>query len=491
MSEIDLLLINPNNKKAVYGDLALSFAACEPPLFTALLAAFIRQKGYSVKIIDADAEGWDLDDTAQKIDEFKPLLTGIGALGANPSASSTPKMEAAGKLLDIIRKNYPNIKTFLYGIHPSALPEKTLKEETVDFVCCGECFYSVLELLKILKSKAKVSEYNIRGLWYKKNGEVISNGWGEWVDNLDFLPPAAWDLLPMEKYRAHNWHCFGRQQDRQPYAVIYTSLGCPFDCDYCNIHALYTGKPKIRYRSLEKVIAEIDLLVREYKIKSLKIIDELFVLKHDRVNELCDLLIERGYNLNIWAYARVDTVNESLLTKMKQAGINWLCYGIESASKKVRDNVNKGTFGQETIKRAIAMARQAGIYVIGNFMFGLPEDNLETMQETLDLAKELQCEYVNFYVAMAYPGSRLYEDSVAKNIPLPKTWVGYSQLSSETLPMPTRFISSKEILNFRDRAFEDYYTDPQYLNMIEKIFGLSTVEHINQMLKLKINRKYA
>lgn len=488
--KLDLLLVNPSNRNQMYGKLNISLSAIEPPIWTGLIAAFIRERGFSVRIIDADAQGWDVEYTAEKIVEYKPLLVGLAALGANPSASSTPKMAAANRVLNISKNKAPHIKTVLYGIHPSALPERTLKEEKVDFVCRGESFYTILQLLEVLKSGVQVKDYEIEGLWYLKDGKVVANGWGRLVQNLDELPFIAWDLLPMDKYRAHNWHCFGRLDQRQPYAVIYTSLGCPFNCTYCNIHALYNGKPGIRFRSPEKIVEEIDLLVQNYKVRNLKILDELFVLKESRVMELCDLIIQRGYDLNIWAYARIDTVNERLLKKMKQAGINWLAYGIESGNKRVRDGVTKGGFGQETIRKAIAMTHDAGIYIVANFIFGLPDDNFETMQETLDLAKELNCEYTNFYVAMAYPGSQLYKDALHQGLRLPENWMGYTQFSEETLPLPTKYLSSADVLRFRDRAFEEYHSNPRYLKMIEDKFGLETVEHIKEMLKYKIHRKF-
>lgn len=473
----------------MYGELGVLFSGIEPPVWTALVAGFIREKGLSVKIIDADAQEWSPEYTARRITEHEPLLVGVGSLGVNPSASSTPKMAAASKVLNVLKDKAPYIKTFLYGIHPSALPERTLKEEPVDFVCKGECFYTVLELLRMLKNGKETKDYRIDGLWYRDGDKIIQGGWGRLIGNLNELPFPSWDLLPMDKYRAHNWHCFGHLEQRQPYAVIYTSLGCPYNCMYCNIGALYNGRPGIRFRSPGKVIEEIDFLVSNYKVKNIKIVDELFVVQESRIIEICDLITQRGYDLNIWAYARIDTVNEKILRKMKHAGINWLAFGIESGNKDVRNSVAKGKFGKDAILKAVEMAHNAGIYIIANFIFGLPGDDFKTMQETLDLAKELNCEYVNFYVAMAYPGSKLYEKAVKEGIKLPSSWLGYSQFSEETTPMRTKYLSSADALDFRDKAFEEYYSGPRYLNMIEDKFGRESAEHIKWMLKHKIRRK--
>ena len=164
------------------------------------------------------------------------------------------------------------------------------------------------------------------------------------------------------------------------------------------------------------IIAEIDKLVTEYGVRNIKIADELFVLNPKHVTDLCDLLIERNYHLNIWAYARVDTVKEEMVEKLKRAGVSWLAFGIEAASERVRDDVEKG-FDQNDIAKTIGKVSAQELR-IGNFIFGLPEDNLSSMQATLDLAVELNCEFANFYVAMAYPGSQLYNDALEERLAL-------------------------------------------------------------------------
>lgn len=475
----------------MYGDLSASLSAIEPPALGVWLAGFVREKGYSVKIIDTETESFSIEELADEIIKHNPILVNIIVAGATPSSSSTPLMVVSGEILRALKKKAPDVKTILTGIHPSALPERTLKEEATDFVGRGESFYTILQLLEALKSGQKVRDYKIDGLWYLKDNKVISNGWGKIAQNFDEFPLPAWDLLQMEKYLAHNWHCFDHITQRSPYAAIYTSFGCPFNCTYCNTRALYNGKPGIRLRSPEKIVEEIDLLVKTHKVKNIKFIDELFAVNEERVVDVCDLLGQRAYDLNIWAYARIDTVNEKMLKKMKKAGINWLAYGIEAGSKRVREGVAKGRFSQEKIKEVVDMTHQANIYVMGNFIFGLPDDDFQTMQESLDLAKELNCEYVNFYTTMAYPGSQLYEDVLKQGIKLPNTWLGYAQLNEETLPLPNRYLSSSEILRFRDRAFQEYYGNPRYLKMIEEKFGPRALSHVKEMLNYKIKRKFA
>jgi radical SAM superfamily enzyme YgiQ (UPF0313 family) len=178
------------------------------------------------------------------------------------------------------------------------------------------------------------------------------------------------------------------------------------------------------------------------------------------------------------------------LEKLKRAGFNWLAFGIESASERVRKDVDKG-FKQELIFQTVDRVRAAGINVIANFIFGLPEDDLDSMQETLDMALELNCEFANFYCAMAYPGSQLYNQALQEGWPLPERWSGYSQHSIDALPLPTKHLSAGEVLHFRDHAFRAYFTHPKYLGMVEKKFGTTTAEHIRSMLSQRLVRQHA
>ena len=128
--------------------------------------------------------------------------------------------------------------------------------------------------------------------------------------------------------------------------------------------------------------------------------------------KLCEKIIESKYDFNIWAYARIDTVKKSYLETLKKAGVNWLALGIESGNSVVRKDVIKGRFTEVNIKDLVREIQDAGINVIGNYIFGLPEDNVDTMQETLRLAQDLNCEFANFYCSMAYPGSKLYLEAI-------------------------------------------------------------------------------
>ncbi len=499
MSQLDLLLINPGGRHQVYQDLGNELTAIEPPVWCGFIATYIRNNGLTVKILDAEAENFGFQDVAKRVEEEKPLLVAIMVYGHQPSAS-TQNMPAGGQTCRAIKERLPEQKIIMGGTHPAALPKRTLGEESIDFVCDGEGPITIFELIQSLKSGSMPNYGAVRSLWYKDGGEIKFNPSAPLIKDLDQeMPTMAWDLLSMDKYRAHNWHCFGDLQ-RKPYASLYTTLGCPYHCTFCCIQAPFKSGEKIigmkeevnsyRVWSPKIVVDQMELLATKYGVRNIKIEDEMFVLNEKHVLGICDLIIERGLKFNIWAYARIDTVRDSMLEKLKKAGFNWLGIGIESASRFVRDGVDKG-FGKKDIKEIIQKIKEAGISVGGNFIFGLPDDTLQSMQETLDMAIDLCPEWANFYSAMAYPGSALYNMAIEKKWALPESWIGFSQHSFETLPLPTETVTAGQVLGFRDKAFHAYYTHPKYLSSIKEKFGQKTVDHLLDMVKYRLPRKHA
>ena len=473
---MDILIIKPGFQKGVFGDLDdFELTAIEPPLWGAILAGYLRKLGYGVGMVDLE-----IDPLPDRINA--PLVM-ISVSGHNPSAS-TIYMDETIRLADVIKQQNPEVKIIVHGIHPSALPAQIVIEPNIDFVCQGEGFETLPALINMLREEGEIG--SLPGLWYNPKGvfRIIGPNPPPLLD-LSLLPMPAWDLLPMTKYRDHNWHCFDDIQNRSPYVAIYTSLGCPYNCSFCNTNSLF-GKSGIRYRPVSAVIDEIDFLVKNYGIRNIKIADELFCLKEDRVVAICDQIIERGYDLNMWAYARIDTITILMLEKMKKAGFNLVSYGIESGSKRVLQQTHK-QYNPNLVMNVVKMTRDAGLIPQGNFIFGLPEDDFDSMQQTLEMAFTTETEWPNFYVAMAYPGSRLYTETDPSVLPV--KWSGYSQYSYDCQPLPTKYLPPADVLAFRDYAFHTYFENPRYLDMMQDKFGSDIVNHIKDMTKIKLKRK--
>ena len=493
---LDLLLINSGSRMQVYQALGSELAAVEPPVWAGMMASFVRAKGKSVSILDAEAERLTPAQVAERVEAAAPRIAAVVVYGHQPSAS-TQNMPAAGATVSAIKQRLPEQPVILAGGHVASLPERTLREEGADYVATGEGLHTLVDLADALSTPEPQLD-KVRGLGWRDGSEVRLNAPAPLLTNLDGeMPGLAWDLLPMERYRAHNWHCFGHLE-RQPYAAVYTTLGCPYHCTFCCIQAPFRtgekqsgGKPVNSYRmwSAPAVLAQIDTLVKQYGVRNVKVADEMFVLNPRHVETICDGLIERGYDLNIWAYARVDTVRDSMLDKLRRAGFRWLAFGIEAADEAVRDDVDKG-FEQNEIFETLEKVRAAGIYVIANYIFGLPEDTPESMEKTLQMALDLNCEFANFYSTMAYPGSHLYGMALERGWPLSKSWSGFSQHSVDTTPLPTKHVTAADVLRFRDSAFDRYFADPAYLARVETVFGSATVAHIREMASHRLHRTF-
>ena len=265
------------------------------------------------------------------------------------------------------------------------------------------------------------------------------------------------------------------------------------NCSFCCISSPFGG-PGYQKWSPALIGHEIQRLIESQGGTTLhvKIVDEMFWLDERHVEALCDELDQErglGLYLNIWAYARVDSIRRpALLDKARRAGFRWLALGIEAADSAVRDGQDKD-FSDAQIVKTVRAIQDAGIHVIANYMFGLEGDTLESMQRTLDLALELRTEWANFYGCMIYPGSRLYADAVRDGKPLSGNWASYAPLGYECIPFAPDGLTPAEVLRFRDMAFLRYFGDPEYLAMILEKFGQPAVADIQAMLAVPIKRK--
>jgi len=132
--------------------------------------------------------------------------------------------------------------------------------------------------------------------------------------------------------------------------------------------------------------------------------------------------------------------------------------------------------------------QDAGIYVVGNYIFGFPNEKFSHLKETLDLAMELNTEFANFYCAAALPGSPLHLEAEQNGWELPETFEGYSFFSEECKPLPTHHLSAANVLQFRDMAWQQYYTNPEFLKSVEEKFGKQNRENIEAQTKIKLKR---
>lgn len=497
---VDILFVHPNASEKIYQGLSSRNSAIEPPIWAAMLAKSVLSLGYRAELIDAEVEGLSYTETAKRIFVYKPRIVCFVVYGQQPSASSQ-NMEGATRTSEIFKLLEPESFVLYVGGHVSALPVETLeKHSEIDAVCQNEGVYTINQLIQSNLSHEQLR--NVEGLVYKVDNQIIVNKPSPVVPKKHLerdLPGMAWELLPnLKNYRTAGWHSWSNDTEKQPFAALYTSLGCPYKCSFCMINIINRTKPGseitsedsniFRWWSPEFIIKQFDHIAKQ-GVKNVKIADELFVLNPNHFMKICDLIIERGYDFNIWAYSRVDTCKPQYLEKLKQAGVNWLGLGIENPNNVLRQEIHKGGFKDVKVLDLINTVRDAGINVGGNYIFGLPYDTHETMQDTLDFALENPTEMANFYSAMAYPGSPLHKEARKNKIVLPETYAGYSQHSYETHNLANDHLEASEILEFRDYAWDTYHSHPKYLSLMQHKFGKKAVDELDSTKKVKLKRK--
>ena len=503
MQKVDCLFVSPNSASAAYQALATRFSAIEPPTWALLLAESCRSRGFGVAILDADAERLSPHEATLRVSDIAPKMICIVVYGQNPN-SGTLNMVGAIAIAEQVKAEFPSLPIAIVGSHVSALPDEVLALNCIDIVLLNEGVYA---LHNLLSSSLTIDDLKkIRGIGYKVGHRLVLNDPERIVpqDRMDIdLPGYAWDLLPyrripLDLYRAHVWHADFDESKRSPFAAIYTSLGCRYGCDFCMINIVNRQSNKASTSAADSRVMRHwspDLIVRELqKLKALgvstvRISDEMFFLSQKHFEPIVTSEIVQDLDLRMWAYARVDTVRNKYLEDFYEAGISWLALGIESGAQHVRREVSKGTFKDVDIRDIVETIRAHDINVIANYIFGFEHENLSDMQATLDLALELNTEMANMYPCQALPGSPMYNRAVQEGREVPRRYEEFGFLSYETRPLPTKYLSPEEVLGFRDKAWQTYFTNPSYLNLVERKFGSQERVNIETMAGIRLKRK--
>jgi len=501
--QLDVLFVSADSSAAAYQGLAETYAAIEPPTWSLLLAQSCRARGFGVDILDCTAENLTHEQAVQRIQDSQPRLVCFVVYGQNPN-SGTTNMIGNTECASLLKLHWPEAKTCFVGSHTSALPKEVLSFPFVDIVLLNEGVYA---LHNLLASDLEQDLKKIKGIgWKGENQQLVLNPPEQVVptEKMDEdLPGYAWDLLPyrekpLDLYRAHFWHAGYSHENRTPFAAIYTSLGCIYKCDFCMINivnrvdnsdlTVSSNSPNMRFWSPDFIAQEFQNLA-EMGVANIRISDEMFFLNQRYFEPLLTRINSRKLELNMWAYTRVDTVRERYLELFSAAGVNWLAVGVEAGNREIRREVSKGTFKIEDVGETIKLMQGCNINVISNYIFGFPEDTVETMQQTLDLALEMCTEEANMYPCQALPGSPLYRRAIEQGWELPKDYSGYAFLSYDSQPLGTKSLSPAEVLSFRDHAWHTYHTDSRYLELVESKFGEAAKKNVEQLAKMHLSRK--
>jgi len=402
-----VLLIHPSfDLKEQYGELS---EIIEPmlPLSLGSLGAYLEYKGVQVKVLDEQIEYLHPEVLERHLGEFLPDVVGITVL--------TPTANRAYRLAQDIKKIDSGILVVFGNAHPTLLPEEVLSHASVDIAVRGEGEITLWEVVKwFCEGNLKDHLKDIEGISYRGESGVVHNAGRPYEKNLDTFPPFAYHLLipDPEKPRYHPGH-------------LTTSRGCPWECIFCSSRSI--SGSAYRTLSVERVLKDLTLLTEKYSIRSFVFDDDNFIVNKARAHQICDEIIKRGFQKRLkWhCQGRGDLADEPLLRKMKQAGCVSLSFGIETASQRLLDLINKREKVEDNIL-AVRLCQKVGIQSRGSFILGLPTETKEESRQTIRLAKKLPLTYAKFSLATPYPGTRLYDMAVAEGLAVDGDWTRYS-----------------------------------------------------------------
>jgi magnesium-protoporphyrin IX monomethyl ester (oxidative) cyclase len=444
-----LLVAPPFTVKKTWTDDIASF-----PLGLAYIASSLREKGHAVEILDCYIEdyknridvggglvrvGMSESSIIGRIEESAPDVVGV-------SIPFSCQLQSALDIGRIVKGLDPQITTVAGGNHPNAAPE-TIDRNSFDWIILGEGERSFPMLLDSLDGEGAPGD--TAGAVRSDDPDLSSRA-GEkhrYIDDLDSLPFAAYDLLPMEKYWEKN--------SGRPYVNMIATRGCPFDCVFCSIHTIMGSK--VRRRSVDSVLEEIDLLRNRFGIEEIWFEDDNLTAHMAWAKELFKGIVRRDYGLSLYFRngIRGDRVDLELLTLMRRAGGRRVCFAPESGSQETLDRIINKRMKLEDVEKAIVLARKAGLAVTSFLVIGFPEETIEDVRQTIGYAeklKKLGCDSIWISCAMPYPGTRLYAQCIERGI-LPEG-VDYQDLSTMDAVISNSSFTAGQVKSLRDEAMK-------------------------------------
>jgi anaerobic magnesium-protoporphyrin IX monomethyl ester cyclase len=420
-----------------------------PPMGLLYLAARLEEAGIEVAVYDAQIEERSLD--AALVEE-RPEIVGITC--ATALVGST--LAAAG----IVKQRSPSATVVAGGVHPTVRPDDLLTGDDIDIAVRGEGLETIVEIARAVDSGARPDLSEIRGISFRRDGEIAHNPSRPLEPEVDVFPFPARHLLPMEVYRMSP-----DLSIRTPMDIVFGAYGCPYDCVFCAAQSVMGGA--FRARSLDNIFAEIDRVVVEQNPRTLLMGDDNFVLSKERTLDFCERYTARGLHQSLpWQIAtRVDSVDGEILEAMAAAGCYLVSFGIESAVGRLLDTVEKGA-EVEQAETAVRLAKEAGLVVRATFILGLPGETRKDSEATIAFAKRLPLDQVRFALATPFPGTKLWEIAMAEGSVEIDDWMSLSSMGGyregELVYVP-QGRDSEELKKLQRRANFSFYFRPRIM----------------------------
>ncbi len=408
-----------------------------------MLSAVARSRGVEPHLCDMSFSRRPFRLLEEKLVSLEPDVVGISML--------TPQLAAGTEAARIVRSLAPGAILVAGGPHPTVMPEDTMRRLGPDLLLRGESETSFGMFLDGEEWE------RIPGAVYPgRDGPVASEAPGAAPD-LDTLPLPDRSLFDMETYISH-WYSMDRVDPRLRGTTLMATRGCPYHCSYCQpTHSMIFGR-KLRKRSPEAIVEELEILVRTYRINAFMFEDSTFIVDHPWVHKICDRLIESGLRLLWCCNVRADLLTGELLDHMVEAGLRKVNMGVETASQRVLDDIYQKGITVEGVKKALRLCKERGVFVQRYFMLGTPGETLEEMKQTVRFASREPFDDALFDITTPFPCTTLWERTkhLIRN--------DYTQFDCfHKCVYDLGGISPKQVERLKKQAFWRFYLHPRRL----------------------------
>lgn len=431
------------------------------------VASFIREKtDVNVFVLDTTFNP-SFDYVKRFLKQKRPSIVGI--------YTNTIAFYDALKVARIA-KGYGSF-VIMGGPHATILPNTLISDSNVDAVVIGEGEVTLKEIIERLQLNEKLND--VKGIWFRNNGEVIKEQMRRPIEDVDSLPFPAWDLLDMKKY-LKNWFAMDSVSPSLKGVYTMASRGCPFNCTYCQPTLRKIFGRRVRWRSPKKVVDEIKILIERYNIDAFHFIDDTLTASRSWVESFCELMKNEKIKIIWGCNTRANTIDKKLMKTMRNAGLRKICIGGESASQRILDDIYRKGIKVEDVKKTVDDAKRLGIKTQVYFMIGAPTETVREIKKTIKFAVSLNADEVTFSITTPLPETYLY-DFVKRNYSMSNNFEDYDYYSKRAFD--DRNI--KELLQLQKIALFLFYIHPKRWPYLFKSF--SSLKSIRK-LRLKLKR---
>lgn len=445
---MNIYLIRPNYKTHLI----------TPILGIGYISSYLKSQGYNTKIIDGVNEGLENSKIAEIIPEGS--IVGISVLSAY--------FTEAKELCSMLKKK--SCTVIMGGPHAICLPVHTLENTDCDYIITGEGELVFSKLLAEFKNNNPYPQ--IKGLYHKNSSEIT---YPDFIEDLDSIPFPDWEQMDPNKIKKAP---HGGIVKAFPVGVIVSTRGCPYSCTFCASPTIW--HKKIRFRSPKNVVDEIEYLIKNFGVKEIHFEDDNLTLKRSHVEGICNEILKRGLKFS-WATPngiRADKIDLEILTLMKKSGCYAVAFGIESANSQILKNVKKEE-SIDSITKAVNIAHSLNLITQGFFIFGLPGESTETIEETINYAKTLPLDKAQFLILDILPGSEIWNNY--KDV-IPSDTLQYKSFSDCSFSICS--LSPRELNSAQSKAFRKFFFNPSRLIKVVSMIRISQFRFVIDRFKI-------